>query len=462
MMRWIKLITALFVLLFLLASCNESDESAADGDGNTNGGSFGDPCSTNADCSSQVCATVDGRNFCSQMCTSNSHCESLMFNSCCDGALQICLPPESCGNTDGDSIADGDNSGPCTQDDMRCRDSDVERCDINGEWVFYRDCAAVGQVCDAGDCTSFVPDGDSSANCNPGERKCEGTSVKQCSSDGNIWIPLLDCPEGDDCVSGECVTPCGEACTVEGGCAGELEYCLPESIGATDGCCVPNCDQDGMHCPRGWECKHGACEPIVGYCRSDSDCYLDEFCDRLIGPDGKPLKEDGLCTRSCYEEGESCPELYKCVEDPNDINYGRCILRDATCTPCSSDAECGSSSYCEIVTGQLRGCCRPKCGPSIPCPSPLTCNDYGHCVVGTGNGDCGGPCPNGYTCDKTFNQCVLDCPSCPQNHCCDAGSAPDCYQCICENPMICGVLRPPCCFGFSCSAVIYGMLGYCI
>jgi len=454
----------LCVALFA-AACSSSGESAADGDGpGSGGGAFGASCVDNADCQSGVCAFAGGLAYCSSPCSREEDCTSIMSGACCDVLNRNCLLPEQCeATTDGDAPADGDDSTLCYPEQMRCHGSDLERCNANGDWEFYRDCAADGKVCADNACSDGAdgdgtdgdsPDGDG-GGCENGGMRCAGNTIQFCNDRGT-WEILKDCEAPQICLNGQCTLPLGPECTKADGCEGDLEYCLPDRAGGEEGHCATFCDQVGVVCPRGWQCEHAECQPIDGYCRTDADCPLDEFCDKLPGA------ADGICAPYCDRQGQNCPELYRCVTDNRDPNYGRCILENPTCQECAYDGQCGSGSYCEIVTGQTKGCCRPQCGPANPCPGALVCNVDGRCVVGTGQGDCGGQCPPGHVCDPTFNVCVLNCPACGENQCCDSTSAPNCYPCSCTNPVICGVLLQPCCFGYNCSAVVYGVIGYCI
>ncbi len=414
---------------------------------------FGDACATNSDCLSGICQQTEGLTYCSAACQTDEECQDYQADTCCDSETETCRLPSQCEDTPPET---------CRAEGRRCNGSDVERCNTAGEWLFYRDCLAEAKTCFKGECIGFSPDGDESPTdgdefCQSGAKRCEGDTVVRCNDSGAGWKTFVVCPQEDICLNGECFYPPGESCTLAEGCWSDLEYCLPDQPGGEEGACVPFCDLPEVHCPLGWQCKSGMCQPIEGYCQGDSDCEMDEFCNRLPGA------SDGLCTRYCELPGESCPEGYTCVDSPpENPNYGRCVPLDATCVDCEEDSDCESGQYCERVVSAETGCCRQKCGLYAPCVDPLVCDTDGRCVVGSGQGDCSYQCPVGHVCDPTFNQCVLACPPCGENQCCDASSAPNCYECVCENPMICGVLLQQCCYGFTCSALVYGVLGFCI
>ena len=391
---------------------------------------------------------------------------------------------------DDDDTADGDSEfSPDDDDDAvsacnyvgekRCSPANlarVEQCVDTGsgllDWDLYMNCGP-NQVCSGTVCVDNVTDDDDDgdvtddddddASCSPNlAKRCNAENdVEQCQAvegAGLVWTLYMDCPIGDVCRNNECLSPLGDACTLAEGCTDTEQYCLPSEPNGTEGHCATFCNREGIHCPRGWQCLRGNCEPIDGYCRSDSECSLDEFCNMAVN------QEDGTCIRYCSLPGESCPELYRCQADETQPNYGKCMPVNADCDPCANNVDCGTDGYCEKITGQVQGCCHDKCRSDADCINGLNCSTDGRCVVGTGNGDCGGSCPVGHICDPTFNVCILNCPVCGVNECCDAASAPQCYTCQCQNPIACGFLMPPCCAGFNCnvSEVVYGLAGICM
>ena len=469
MKRWTVLgISICFLLSILALTACDSDGSASSDPSGGGGGFLGAACINNDGCDSDICHTVGGSSFCTRECSSDETCIEA-FNdgdACCDTVNHVCLTSEFCGGGDGPDEHECEVEG-----DYRCSQKDIQKC-VNGEWGFYRSCEDESKTCyygcaDDDDppcedvyCVDSLPDGD--VSCTIGAKQCDSTNtaVERCNSDGNGWVTHLECISPDVCEDATCVSPRGDECVVADGCPAALQYCLPVRYGDTEGYCAVYCDQPGIHCPRGWQCDHGECEVIPDYCQSDSQCEMDQFCNRRVNPDGT-LSDDGQCKRYCFKPGENCGDNEICIDDTSDINYGRCVPLDPSCRDCSNDMECGGGAYCEIISGQMVGCCRDMCGTSNPCPAGLSCQTDGRCSVG-GTCDCGGQCPTGYICDPTYCQCVLNCPQCPQGMLCDASSAPNCYEGPCTNPAVCGLLLPPCCFGYNCSAVIYGVLGYCI
>jgi len=426
----------------------------------------------------------------------------------------------------GDSESTPSDTTCSVSGDVRCNGDQVEVCSSGLTWTFLKDCASQYLVCQQGVCVPDGTDGDSSGNCTPGEKTCtNNTKVSICGTSGE-WEDLLDCADYQQiCQSGECmgcaagavrcnpaapaeVEKCdrngewifyrdcssddktcdlgacvggtvdgdeadgdvveqdpelvGDVCNDSTPCTDSSMYCFKEEE-QTDGICIKYCDLEN-NCPSGYTCDTATftCIGISGYCVSGGQCMAGrEFCDMISGQDY------GLCKPYCYLPGEACPVGTKCcLQDSIDSDCagrdGKCISTQGQCSSCYSDFDCGSMAYCEKITGQNIGCCKPKCSNDDDCPAGLVCRTDGRCGSGNSSGDCGGPCPTGYECDPLYNQCVLNCPACGPMECCDAISAPNCYTCECINPTICGILLEQCCFGYSCSAIVYGVLGYCI
>ncbi len=485
------------LLAILLASgCGESLESIADGDGNNGEGpdggdvGVGEACASTADCvADSFCIPAGDELICTPTCTSDAECQQIFFNGCCIriGTAHYCAPSTACNAADGDDATpdgdktpDGDTAPGCTPDTYECEtNAKIRRCNTAGEWTAYKTCQE-GTFCVGGSCITggdgCIPsEGD---ECCPGTYRCRGMGeIQACRVVGEhyIWDFYRACDTTEMCLDGVCERtvqpdgdaadgdgdssadgdddPVGEPCTISEGCLDPNEYCLPDEIDGTEGHCTCYCDQ-GCRCPRGWTCEDATCQPIEGYCKSDSQCEMDEFCDR------NPNTGDGLCQRYCYEMGEYCPNGYYCDENFNSPNYGKCVY-DSLCEGCDYDQMCDSTQYCEVPPGQIQGCCIDKCSSSNDCPGGQIC-DKGKCRPGNPTPDCGGPCPAGHVCDAVYGMCVLNCKPCGKDECCDSGSSPNCYVCVCENPLICGFGLRACCFGSSCSAIVYGVYGFCI
>ena len=481
--RFVVIVVSLSVGILCIPGCKGEEAGSQVGHG-----SIGDLCSSNSDCpGDSECIPLTAESICTFGCHGDSDCQDDFPGGCCEkiGTGFYCHPAESerCESPDTDGDGEEEESGPCAPDTYRCGDvQTVERCNSAGEWVFYKPCQG-DTFCFDGTCMRGG-DGEDCANwtgegCCPNSYRCRGLrEVQRCrDTDGAWdWEYYRDCTDDMTCLDGECIKigddidgdvvendeeiELGEPCTIGESCENPDEYCFSDEYGATEGYCKPFCDlgvPEGR-CPRGYHCNYGQCEWIEGYCRSDAQCNMDEFCNKI-----PPGAEDGLCYPYCNVWGQYCQTGYYCDENENSINYGKCVPEDNECHVCSYDGQCDVGQYCNIWPGLMEGCCVDMCGPDNPCRgSGVVCDQDGRCVPGTPLPDCGGPCPAGYKCVAMFGQCVLDCPPCPENQFCDASTAPNCVAGPCTNPPFCGFLLKQCCFGYQCSAIIYGVYGFCI
>ncbi|RJO68691.1 MAG: hypothetical protein C4523_07330 [Myxococcales bacterium] len=430
-------------LVCLEGTCVSAD--AAGGDK-----SFPEACSENSECKNGLCGEIGGAAICTTLCGSDADCAALAEGACCHVLARLCLPAgSSCEAEDGDSGDSDGDGGVCQNGDARCFGNDLQLCNASGEWALYRDCEIEGKICDEGYCVGTQPDGDapSDGDVMDGDQDAEMELADGDALDGDQDTEMEADGDAEDCVP----------CTADEGCAGDLDYCFIPDPRQTEGCCACFCDVEGCPgCPRGFRCDHGRCTKIPGYCRSDAECALDQFCNKRPGAD------DGLCYTYCFEQGQSCPTCTRCQQNPQDLNYGQC---EYICEgdPCSYDGECGVGEYCAILSGQASGECVAMCGPDNPCPGSLGCCPDGRCAIDClGACECNPPCPPPYLCDGLYCTCVLPCPACPEGSYCDESSAPNCKDGPCTNPLICGFGLRPCCPGYNCSAILYGLYGYCI
>lgn len=84
----------------------------------------------------------------------------------------------------------------CVDGQLACGEEGVERCDA-GVWKLHTPCP---QGCDAGKCAA-VP-----VACNPGERRCYASSIKECNAAGTAWTHAEVCL--DSCSDGQCAGAC--------------------------------------------------------------------------------------------------------------------------------------------------------------------------------------------------------------------------------------------------------------
>ena len=225
----------------------------------------------------------------------------------------------------------GGNSGPCSDDDLRCRGGElVLRC-VDGEWQEDELCAD-GTSCVDGSCVE--------GSCAPGSQRCELGRRQRCADDETTWEPN-PCPEGTVCqTGGECGSAncdpgayrcadvegerwpqrqrcaddgsewqnaaCrrGQVCINDGEC--EAMECLPNSTGCVDDRTIGRCNEDGTEleptetCPDGTSCSGGSCIDLCIQARSrqsydgctffavdlpnSSDMHTDPFAVSLANP----------------------------------------------------------------------------------------------------------------------------------------------------------------------------------
>ena len=504
---------AWFVLVLPLIGLACDDQSGSSG--SNNGNMAGLTCLDDSDCGGLSCLNLAGDNTCTPTCETDEDCPDQL--PCCGTDISACVPELLCDefNTgatgdddqsvqpDGDDTSEGSNDEPvnanCEFDTYKCGESvetfsKILRCaqtSTGTEWqvaATCEECCIEGQCITGDACAEVNPPLD--GICSPNTYKCRTWSeVQVCAEDGKKWQFYRECAEQDMlCYEGACVIeiPGGDEeeaeeefdprieCSMEAGCQlSEDEYCFNTDPDATEGRCWVRCNIDGGdRCPRSHECnlQNGQCEPIPSYCTSDLDCNTDQFCDLMGGS-----QIDGFCTRYCFKLGASCPIRTVCDTNSDSYNYGKCIP-DEDCKACDYDAMCNADSYCYIPAGQVTGCCTLRCtdddgnceAHEVCCYGNMVCREDGKCGVGNQVCNCGGVCPQGYICDQMFCQCVLNCPPCPLDTCCDATTAPQCGlvgpacpECI--NPAICGIGLKQCCPGHNCSVFqwAYGLVGFC-
>ncbi len=267
-----------------------------------------------------------------------------------------------------------------------------------------------------------------------------------------------DCPIGETCVAGSCVTPDGGAGGTSGGSSGGTTTggttggtkitCGPSDGGLPAGQCVTSYD-----CPPTQACVSGRCATPPSTCHGNNDCICTEVCS------------GGSCAPKCAKNSD-CP-----------TSSPFCYLPNGVCGPCTNSAECGTGQVC---TGGLcqsssggscnaSHCCNngdcprsaPVCnaGSCGPCASSTSCSQGyvcagGQCVLPDGGtGGCGAGCTGGLICSN--GQCVTPCCStpCGSPSVCDQGNS-----CTCICPPNCGGSCPSgtTCDTTSCSCASVG------
>jgi hypothetical protein len=207
-----------------------------------------------------------------------------------------------------------------------------------------------------------------SAECEPGEKRCDGADVKLCGADGATETVLETCSSADSCADGACAT---EACEPDTKfCDGDAVYrCNETGSGSklTQSClggrqCVET-DGDAV-------CAEGACKAGAAFCVGSvaSTCAADGSGPE---PGGTDCAEEGLaCYQGQCSEQACAPGMRVCQHD--DV-----YLCSASGKEMSLLADCTATESCD---GNL-GSCRPKlCEPGkAGCDETriVECNEYG-------------------------------------------------------------------------------------
>jgi|GEM_PF-1362262 len=356
-----------------------------------------------------------------------------MGRSCRNGACTIIL----------DDVKDQ----LCDEGTSTCNGDILLVC-LNGAWTHYEDCSLAHLECQNGECV-----------CNPGSTRCSGDRVLVCED--NSWQLEMDCDRQDaSCMEGACV-PNHPVCDEDLPCEDILQYCFMPVAGQ-EGYCTAYCHGDWA-CPQGFACDMatGTCALQPGACLVNSHCDTQrEYCD--IGEHDAI----GACAIRCDVDEEGCPEFWMCCHADSSIpqcedRHGACLNTQTEHILCSSNDDCSNNTYCDLRSGPEYARCSPRCSSFHDCPYGYICSPDGPCVPGEPEEPCGGPCQPGYICNIETNWCVLNCPDCGPNQCCDAQSAPECYPCECENPDPCGWMYP-CCLGYECFDIFNEGYGICI
>jgi hypothetical protein len=193
--------------------------------------------------------------------------------------------------------------------------------------------------------------------CKHGTKKCR----KKCSA-VTACCSSTDCGNGGTCVSGTCNCPTGFK-----DCDGR---CAP--VGR-DGCCR---DSD---CAGTQICEGGNCVcPGASEFRCGGDCCdtaADEVCQQI---DSELVCQAGGCPANDFcltEDAIRCDELCDCMSTVDIPATNACVeqtsaLEPASCTPCTSSADCGAGKVCIGGNNVFCGCdnnfCVSLCDASTP------------------------------------------------------------------------------------------------
>ncbi len=305
-----------------------------------------EPCVDDNVCLSDVCAgvscqdcrnapTAKGCNFGSQYCEAN-----------------VCKAKKPLGQGCGfdDQCQSGKCSGgvcktPCSND-SGC--SSTEFCDLvagvcapevpNGD-PCVDDNVCQSDVC-AGTACRQCRNAPNQKGCNFGSQYCEGNVCKAKKSTGQ------SCSFNDQCQSNTCVGgTCKTSCSSDANCSGS-QWC-----DLVFGACEAK-KSNNTGCSNNNQCTSGLCGGVPPQCRQclgNGNCGGSQYCE-------------GFVCKNKKANGQSCGFDDQCQS--NKCSGGTCK------TSCSSDANCSSSQWCDLVFGA----CEAKKSNNTGCSNNNQCS----------------------------------------------------------------------------------------
>ena len=236
------------------------------------------------------------------------------------------------------------------------------------------------------------------------------------------------CPTGQTCVAGSCVSRCQSS-----------RDCLP-SQQCIEGKCRPACS-DNSHCPASQTCLNSVCVPEAR-CRSDKDCGEGLSCQTTAGQAAEcrnPCQGPVLCGRNavCSVSPTRQP-VCRCKEgyfgNPQDDQIGCLRIECSKDSDCSADKRC-HDNRCKIacmidanVCGKNTLCFSErhtsvcKCQPGFTgnAKSATGCTPLDYCAET--------PCAAGARCENARGSFKCLCP---------AGTVGEPYREGCQQPVEC-------------------------
>jgi len=253
--------------------------------------------------------------------------------------------------------AGGHSSPPpgaeCNPGDRRCiGTTKTQVCSDEGQWSIPRGC--INGVCQDGICTRSCE-----GSCTPASKRCSPEGVQVCDTDGNgcgAWGNPTPCREGEECVGGGCQP---QGCQSQ--CMAGTRRCIGAN-GYSECVMSGQCSEwsAGMQCAQGQSCSGGECQGSGEMCRDTCRAGGTTCLDR------SSLQRCEQQPNGCldYSAPEPCPLGQEC-SDP-----GGCA---DVCGPaqCRVDEERCFQGGVQICVEDRRGCA--VWGAIRPCGAGLTC-----------------------------------------------------------------------------------------
>ncbi len=358
-------------------------------------------------------------------CLEGEYCDVLTHECVCSPQCTgKCGGPDACGGTCADECQNGfacnadfecESIDPtCTNGDKRCTGEVAEIC-TNSQWTENEDCAATGETCLNGVC--------SSSGCNSGEMQCSGTWVQNCV--GSQWVNEENCSlSGEVCLNGVCVSS---------GCTSGESRCNGNVIQT----CVNSVWVNGVNCAlTGETCLNGVCSSS-GCNSGDTQCSGTwvQNCvgSQWVNDENCAATGETCVAGACQAGDQECPVNQLC-EDVTGSGYFAC-LEDSQ-FPAGSQTGCDEENTCQqpnsfcINDDQGGTACLAHCGT---CSTGQTCDDLNEGALGRMEGGIPANAPN---CDPGDYSCPAG-----NYNCWSFGDPPDLYcieNCTMDGPCTSG------------------------
>jgi hypothetical protein len=289
--------------------CGDGRDQDCDGIADNQCQKDGQPCGSDVDCASGVCAEIAGQRICARACDERTPCPAAnrCVSSCTQGfcvagaqgtgkLLAPCSDSAECASNhcaaSGCSLICNPLLGQCP-DDMAC--SLAAGCGECATLAGVPGPRQLGERCASG------------ADC-AGGAECvdDGFGVRRCAT---LCLPGDVCPGGFSCRRGQCLRggglSSGERCLAPEDCASNLCALFPDK---RENYCAKPCSSE-IDCSNGLECREelGAriCVPVGR--RMGESCTHDDECTTR-----RCIAALGVCSRQCNPSTIACPPGFLC------------------------------------------------------------------------------------------------------------------------------------------------------